>query len=197
MRYDEKEIAARVSKRKRDFLIRILCPTALILSAVIIAVALPNNTVIFLSVLISILTIAFIARTLSHYHPMVLFSKEILGENVKEHEFVVTNCRPRLSARLTTTRWRPRSVSQRGARTKPPTSAVVYLRLPDGNVTFIDGLSGAHTDVYEIGDTLYKYPGTRYPIIRSREVKAQPCPICGTVNKLGECECITCHLKIF
>ena len=197
MRYDEKEIAARVSKRKRDFLTAFLCSVILIISAVIIAVALPNNTVIFLSVLISILSIAFMARTLSRYHPTVLFSKEILGENIKEHEFVVTNRRPTFSARLTVTRWRPRPVSQKRARTKPPTSAIVYLKLPSGNVTFIDGLSGAQTDVYEIGDTLYKFPGTKYPVIRSREVKAQPCPICGTVNKLGECECITCHLKIF
>jgi hypothetical protein len=126
----------------------------------------------------------------------VLFSKEITGINIKEHEFAIVNLRPTFSARIIMPRRNTSSFANRSRRTKPPTGAIVYLRVADDDVAYIDGLTNAQTDIYEIGDTLYKYPGTRYPIIIGRKTISQPCPLCGTANKESEPECITCGLPI-
>ena len=51
-------------------------------------------------------------------------------------------------------------------------------------------------DIYEDGDILVKYAGTRFPVIVSRDAKKQPCPICGEVNDESREECRVCGLGI-
>ena len=199
MTYNEEELSRRIKKRKKEFLIKVTISLFLILAITVMLSLFTENTVIFVSVVTIVLSVVFILRTIKRYQPLVLFSKEVRGENIKEHEFVVTDRRVfrfGKSYLITKRRLRASDFAATRTRTKPPTSAIVYLRLSDGNVTFIDGLTNAQADVYEIGDTLYKYPGVRYPIIVGRDVDAQPCPICGTANKRGEEECINCDLKI-
>ena len=200
MIYNERELSERTKSRKKNFFIRLMISLFLILTDIVILLIFPEKTVVFFCVLFIIALAVFVIKTLLRYDIGILFSSEIQGINIKEHEFLVTDRRvfrmgtnnPHLSRK----RLKTSEFVGGKRRTKPPTSAIVYLRLSDGSVTFIDGLSNAQTDVYEIGDNLYKYPGTRYPIILKREVSAQPCPLCGTANKRGEKECITCNLKI-
>ena len=202
MTYNEADIAKRIKSRRRDFLIKIIISIFLILVSALTIVFLPEMTVIFISVAVIILSAIYIIKTLKIYRPFTLFSGEVRGENIKEHEFVVTDRRLTFGARILASRptagvrrLKTSTFTGGRTRTKPPTSAIVYLRLENGDVTYIDGLFGAQTDIYEIGDTLYKYPGTRFPIIVNREVKAQPCPLCGTANKVTEERCITCGLR--
>ena len=200
MIYNEREIYERTKLRKKNFFLRLTVSLLLTLTDVLILLFFSEKTVVFFCVLFIIALAVFIIKTLLRYDIKVLFSSEIQGINIKEHEFLVTDRRvfrmgsnnPHLSRK----RLKTSEFVGGKRRTKPPTSAIVYLRLSDGSVTFIDGLSNAQTDVYEIGDALYKYPGTKYPIILKREVSSQPCPLCGTANKRGETECITCNLKI-
>lgn len=195
MTYNKDDIAKYVKKRRRDFIFKIVCSLLFVLISSLVIALFPEMTVIFVCVVIIIISVFYAIKTLKRYQPVLLFSEELQGENVKEHEFVVTNRRLSFGGRRSFSRFKPVAYSSQRSRTKPPTSAIVYLKLPCGDVTYLDGLSGAQTDIYEIGDTLYKYPGTRYPIILNREVKAQPCPICGTANKASEEKCITCGLK--
>ncbi len=195
MTYNKDGIAKYVKKRRRDFIFKIVCSLLFVLISSLIIALFPEMTVIFVCVVIIIISVFYAIKTLKRYQPVLLFSEELQGENVKEHEFVVTNRRLSFGGRRSFSRFKPVAYSSQRSRTKPPTSAIVYIKLPCGDVTYLDGLSGAQTDIYEIGDTLYKYPGTRYPIILNREVKAQPCPICGTANKASEEKCITCGLK--
>ena len=46
------------------------------------------------------------------------------------------------------------------------------------------------------GDTLLKYAGTHFPIVVSREMQKQPCPICGEVNDMSADACHNCGLSI-
>ena len=195
MTYNKDDITKYVKKRRRDFIFKIVCSLLFVLISSLFIALFPEMTVIFVCVAIIIISVFYAIKTLKRYQPVLLFSEELQGENVKEHEFVVTNRRLSFGGRRSFSRFKPVAYSSQRSRTKPPTSAIVYLKLPCGDVTYLDGLSGAQTDIYEIGDTLYKYPGTRYPIILNREVKAQPCPICGTANKASEEKCITCGLK--
>ena len=195
MTYNKDDIAKYVKKRRRDFIFKIVCSLLFVLISSLVIALFPEMTVIFVCVVIIIISVFYAIKTLKRYQPVLLFSEELQGENVKEHEFVVTNRRLSFGGRRSFSRFKPVAYSSQRSRTKPPTSAIVYIKLPCGDVTYLDGLSGAQTDIYEIGDTLYKYPGTRYPIILNREVKAQPCPICGTANKASEEKCITCGLK--
>ena len=196
MTYNESDIAKHVKRQKRDFFIKLISSLLLILLSALLIAFFPEVTLIFICAVLIIISIAYAVKTVIRYHPGVLFSGEIKGVNVKEHEFVVTNRRLSFGMRRSFSRIRPANTASNKRRTKPPTSAIVYLRLKDGNVTYIDKLFNAQTDIYEIGDTLYKYPGTRFPIILNREVEAMPCPLCGTANKNTEPHCITCGLKI-
>ncbi len=196
MNYSARDISEIVKRRKESFFIRLILSALLIIGAVTVIALFPETTVIFFAVTVIILCIAFIIRTLLRYHPAVLFSKEITGVNVKEHEFAITNLRPTFSARVVMPRRKTSSFTGGTKRTKPTTGAIVYLRISDDDIAYIDGLTNAQTDIYEIGDTLYKYPGTKYPIIIGRKASSQPCPLCGTANRDSEPRCITCGLEI-
>lgn len=198
MTYNEEQIKRSVKKRQRAFLIKLITPIALILICTAFVAIFPEVTVVFICVSSIILSIVYLIKTIRRYAPLTLFSKEIKGINVHEHEYTLG---PKSSAGWGAKRLVPKlnntSEFMGGTnRIKTTVGATVYLRLPDGSVTFIDHLYNGQTDIYEIGDTLYKYPGTRFPIVLDRELSAMPCPLCGTANKCTEPKCITCGLKI-
>lgn len=58
------------------------------------------------------------------------------------------------------------------------------------------GLYKSHTDIYKDGDVLIKYAGTKYPIVASRDIDSQPCPICGEINRATDARCAHCGLSI-
>ena len=196
MIYNEAEIKRRIKGRRRDFLMKTIAWLILDVIAIITATVIKDITVAFFSFVIVIASFFYIKKIVKRYRPLILFRGEVKGINIKEHEFVVTNRRPTFSARIVMPRRSTASFTGGKTRTKPPTSAIVYLRLEDGDVTYVEHLTNAQTDIYDIGDTLYKYSGARYPVILNKDVKAMPCPLCGTANKCTEPRCITCGLKI-
>ena len=195
MKYNEAEIFRHVAKRKKSFLIKSISLLLIILISAITIAIFPEVTVIFISVMLIILAIVYLIKMIINYSPLILFSKEKKGINVHEHEYVIYKG-PSYKKMWYVPRLKTSEFTGGTNRIKTTVGATVYLRLPDGNVIFIDHLYNAQTDIYEIGDTLYKYPGTRFPIVLDKEMSAMPCPLCGTANKNTEPRCITCGLKI-
>ena len=196
MRYNEERIFKSVKKRQKAFLTRAISYSVLMILGALTIILFPYTTPIFISAIVIIVSAVYLIKTVKRYRPSIIFSKEVVGVNIHEHEFVVTNRRPTFSARIVMPKRDTSSFTGGKTRTNIPTSAIVYLRLDDGNVTFIDKLTNAQTDIYEIGDRLYKFAGTRCPVILDKEVDEMPCPICGTQNKHTEPKCINCGLPI-
>ena len=196
MKYDLDEIRRRVNDRRKGFLIRVCFLALLFIAAVLAMLLFPDITVNFVSVVVIVFIIFGALRLFEKYEPLVLFSKEIRGVNVKEHEYV---CNQRKGFTILHRGVFARAGLQRvsTARIKASTKAIVYLKLEDGNIAVIDGLTNAHTDVYDDGDELLRISGTKYPIIINRATKKQPCPVCGTVNRIQDESCFNCNLKIY
>lgn len=195
MTYNRRQIDARVRATRKSFITALAILTFLFVIDTVLLLLVREITVTFFC-FVGIAAIAVLTvRTMKKYKPSVLYRKEIRGINVKEHEYVTTR-------RLWSAYGSRFAFSRVGTnkhtnqRTKNPTHAIVYLRLEDGNIAVIEGLTNAHTDEYEYGDELLCIEGTRYPIILGRKLKKQPCPICGTVNSSTESRCICCALEI-
>jgi hypothetical protein len=139
--------------------------------------------------------ILLLAATVKKYNARVLLSKEIRGKNIKEYEYGVHasgNAQGKIYRRVGI----PLTHANRRASSPLRINGTVYLELENGNVTSISGLYKSHMDIYEDGDILVKYAGTRFPVVVSRDVYKQPCPICGEVNDKSRSECRTCGLSI-
>ena len=168
---------------------------ALILGIVFLVLDL-NNTMFFSGILIIIFSLIFIYVLCNKYSPAILFSREIKGENIKEHIYEVY---VRRGIAL-----RPRQVGMgyggqplsHTRMAKASLRSAVYLRLDDGSIKEIRNMRVEHVELYEDGDLLLKYAGTKYPVITNRESERQPCPICGTINLKKDGACITCKLTI-
>ena len=196
MKYNEEQIRRCVKERQHAFLVKVTILLALIVACAIIMAVFPEVTVIFVCVLVIIVSTVYLIKISNRYRPMILFSKEVKGINVHEHEYVIYTKGPSYKKMWYVPRLKTSEFTGGTNRIKTTVGATVYLRLPDGKVTFIDHLYNGQTDIYEIGDTLYKYPGTRYPVVLEKELEAMPCPLCGTANKHTEPRCITCGLEI-
>jgi hypothetical protein len=196
MTYDLEKLSWRVAQRKRRFF------TTLAVYAFVAAIGgvmlfADNKTVVFLGVIIVIFALAALIGHVSRSGVAYLFSGECRGINVKEHEYVANAPRGLSPSRAFMLRAKTYSRSGNpGPRTARVRQAYVYLRLPDGNVIILDGLSSLHTDIYEIGDELLRPSGARYPIVLNRELDRQPCPLCGRINGRDNMECASCGLDI-
>jgi len=194
--YDEKEIRKRVS-RKRQFFFAYLITALAVFSAGILLIVLDfEEPYFFLGIIVSASSLAFIVSLISRASLKALFSKDIKGENVKEHIYEVY---VRRGVAL-----RPKQVGMgyggqplsHTRMAKAQLRSLVYLKLETGDIKEIRGLRVEHTELYRDGDVLFKYAGTKYPIIVSRKSERQPCPICGSLNLVGDEECLGCDLKI-
>ena len=195
MTYDLTEIKTRVKAKRKSFVISLCAICFSAIAAIIVMLAFPDITVVFIATVLIITLIFILVKIFEKYQPFLLFAKDVRGINVKEHEYVCTQRKGfSISHRYTFTRTGVRRVSNQ--RTKTSTKAIVYLQLPDGDIKVIEGLTNAHTDIYDDGDELLRISGTKYPIITSRSVKKHPCPICGTVNRIQDENCFSCNLKI-
>ena len=192
MRYDEKEIRQRVKIKQKEFLIAFATVLLLIASSFIVFFLDINNTVSFISAAFALILLLPLYILLEKEQPRVLFSKKICGTNIKEHEYVAQKT-PRLGIRARIVM--PNTRANRKA-AHHNIRASVYLRLENGDVYILSALNKAHVDLYNEGDVLLKYSGTRYPIIISRKTKKQPCPICGYINDMESSGCKACGLKI-
>ena len=184
MRYDIDDIALRVEALKRKFKITGMSCFFIILLSIFITVYFPDTTIVFVCTLAVISATVYFIRFIKRNNPMIIFSKGFCGENIKEHEYVTGGSRLYRYGGL---RYTYNPQRHKGD---------VYIRLENGDVSVVSYLPKKHLDIFEIGDTLVCFPGTRYPNVDSREVKEQPCPLCGYVNgKDDEC-CEKCGLKI-
>lgn len=195
MKYSHDEIREYVRDRRERLVKRLIISGVTLIASAVLWMLDLGTTPTFIGVAGVGVSLLLLLRALKKYPPKVLWSREITGVNIKEHEYVESYQRGGFGIR--SMRYGNRTRSTRSHLDPLPTRvrARVYLRLEDGDIYTVSDLYRAQTDVYEDGDTLIKYEGTRYPVIVGREVKRQPCPICGTVNTEVRNKC-SCGLSI-
>ena len=183
MKYDVDDIALRVEGAKKKLKITLLTVVCLILLSVFVGIYYPEITVVFICAVTVIVSLVYLITFIKKNNPLITFSKGFRGENIKEHEYVTGGTR---LYRYGGIRYRYNPSRHKGD---------VYIRREDGEISVVPYLPKKHLDIFEIGDTLVCYPGTRYPNVESREVDEQPCPLCGYVNRRGAEVCESCGLK--
>ena len=194
--YCENEISERTAKQKRKFLAVFAIDLLALIGGIVFLALDINSELFFRGIIIIVFSLLFMWRIFEKYSPKTLFSKGFKGENIKEDVYEVY---VRRGVAL-----RPKQVGMPyGGRplshtrmSKSILRSAVYLKLDNGDIKEIRGMRVEHVELYEDGDTLQKYPGTKYPVIINRESARQPCPICGTINLMTDVACITCNLAI-
>ena len=190
--YDSKEIEKLVNAKRKNFYIKasvILC--AMIISFMISLIGL-NDTITVLGIVAEFPMFYFLVKTWNKSEAKVLLKGEIKGKNIKEIEYGIQN-----DGQPPIFRWSNTPNTYVNRKTPPRRlNGNVYLELDNGSVKEISGLYKSHIDIYEEGDILLKYAGTKYPVVLSRKIDIQPCPICGEINDMSESDCKVCGLKI-
>lgn len=197
MEYDLEMIAQRIQKQRKHFLCRMGVGVGLIFASLAVMLLNFNITATFVGGVIIFASLYWIANTLIKQPPAVLFSRAMEGVNIKEHEYIARQTQGGMLKGTSRIPHLPYTYSNR--KTSVPHHLVrgrVYLRFEDGNVTSWSGLFPKHMDIYEEGDLLYKPSGARFFYVKGRDVKEQPCPLCGAVNKKESTECTGCGLFI-
>ena len=193
MRYDIDALRLKVKARKKRFLISSAIFLAVLCACAAIMVFAEEDSLFFCAILTSAIAVFLEFGTFKKFAPSVIFSREIKGENIKEHEINISGAG---GMRMT---HRTVVMPNTGENKKAPRRRIrgtVYLKEESGNISEIGNLPAQHMNFYEDGDILFKYAGTRFPIVISRPVEMQPCPICGRINKSTEDACRSCGLKI-
>lgn len=197
MEYDLEMIAQRIHAQRHRFLCRMGIAVGLIVVSLILMLWNFDLTLTFVGGAVIFACLIWISNTLISRPPSILFSREIEGINIKEHEYIERQSQGGLMKGTPRIPNLPYTYANR--RSSVPRHLVrgrVYLRLENGDVTSVGGCFPKHMDIYEEGDLLYKPAGARFFIVKSRDVKEQPCPLCGSINTNESTECIGCGLFI-
>ena len=199
--YDLKEIEKIVKQKRKMLVTEFTIIIALMIAALILLILNINSTVTFICIVAELALLFAIYKIFDVQSPSIWFSKEIRGVNIKEDEYVSRKTPgPGLSWRQVGGPASPQPFAPNtGAnrrRTPPNIRSRVYLQLEDGNIVTISTLYKSHTELFLEGDTLLKYAGTHFPIVVSRDMQKQPCPICGEMNDMSADACHTCGLGI-
>ena len=190
MSYDLEELRGRIKDMRERFIRRSAWLLALLTLSAAAAVAFDETTVRFICVAAGLVFLSLLIGNIRKSRPVSLFSREVRGKNVKEHEYVIRG-------RRAYSRYLGFYMSRKSDPATPRgIIGVVYILEDSGDVIIVDRLHKAHTDIYEDGDTLLKPEGARFPIVVGRAVKKQPCPLCGEVNALDDVKCKVCGLGI-
>ena len=197
--YDLEKLSWRIEAKRRKF--KILASVYSITAAVGLALAFVNeNKIRMWGFILLGMGVFLLIHLITKYSPLLLFSPDIKGISIKEHEYVATKVARASSAGGRSIAFRNTGGGSNAgnAKSKRPhvRSATVYVRLEDGEVAVFDGLTSIQTDIYEIGDELLRPSGARYPIILNRDTEKQPCPWCGRLNTQKSFECEGCGLSI-
>ncbi len=185
--FSEKKIRERVARRRKRFLAALISYVSFIVASVAVLIITDNVTAVFIATLVILISVYMLLKCIGRSKPTVLFSREVRGVNIKEHEFVMNSRAPYsryFGFYKTKNAWRANAVH-----------SAVYIRLDDGNVMRLDGIFKAHTDIYVEGDELVRYAGCRYPVVVGRFCNRVICPICGTINSSFAERCISCKLE--
>lgn len=201
MKYDLDDLQRRIEAKRRKFLGLIIFIATLDVCAIIAAIFVPENKFVVPAAIIILISWAFVGGLIRRHSPTVLFSREIEGENIKEHEYYAGIDGKPIRRRFANL---PHNYSNSSPTKRSAIRGIVYLRDKDGEIHRISGLSAALMDLYEDGDLLYKPSGAKYPQIVSRTPKHQPCPCCGYLNPTENpsrksaalSECAACGLTI-
>ena len=192
MRYDYDELYRRVLEKRKSFthfavLILVGIAAALVVVALNISVE-----VSFGAIMLTLILCFSGYRLIVKFAPKTLFSKEITGENIKEHEADRT--------RVGALHRRNRTIMPNtGANRKAPIRRIigtVYLKTDDGGIEIIEGLCESHMNFYSGGDVLFKPAGAKFPSVINRPTEVQPCPLCGEFNSSDKEKCRICALGI-
>ena len=195
MRYDEEKISWIIADKRRAFKIRFSIIVTIMLGALVVSIVNISDYLTVLCLMLEFPLIFLLVRVIKRFDAKTLMSGEVQGKNIKEYEYGVSsvgNGTGRIYRRINF----PSTYANKKASHPVRINGTVYLELEDGNVTSISGLYKTHMDIYEDKDVLVKYAGTRFPIVINRDVKKQPCPICGEVNDKSLDECRVCGLGI-
>ena len=195
MRYDCDDLARRVEKRKKEFLTRWLLSVAVAIGAVIAGALVPERKFVVAATVIIAIVIFYVVKTFKRYKPTVLYSAEIKGVNIKEHEIMCVREGKPIYRRFPNT---PHNYSNHRSGDFPrhKIRGSVFMQLEDGNIYEVSNLNVAQLEFYEDGDELLKPAGARYPEVVGREVDKQVCPLCGRINHKGSEACGSCGLLI-
>ena len=192
MRYNFEEIATRVRVERKKLIIKLSVIASVMLVLLILALLNFKNSVTLYCSLLELPLVGCLIGVLKRSDAAVVFSREITGKNIKEHEYAVQNDRqPPIFRRV--------NVANTFANRKAYPARLkgtVYLELENGSITEISGLYKSHVDIYEEGDVLLKPEGAKFPVVTSREVSKKPCPLCGEINDGTRNFCNGCGLEI-
>lgn len=198
MLYSEGEIERRVYERRRRFLsVEICLGLLLVLLCTLVGMNI-SREISFGAVSLAIIAFIIFVRVWRKNKPEILFCRRLCGTNIAENEYIAV----RYTGMGRTVRGTSVAVPRRrgesaGSDQRPRgLKGTVYLRLDNGNIDRVTDLPIACTDLYQEGDTILRYSGTKYPVVVDRAVEAQPCPICGKFNKPDQYSCARCDLPI-
>ena len=190
--YDLKEIQKIVNEKRKSFYIKISVIFCIMIASLALSLTGINNTVTLLGIAAEFPLLYLLVKTWNKCEAIVLLKGEIKGKNIKEIEYGIQNDgQPPIYRRGNM----PHNMSNRKVHPRRLNGSV-YLELENGNIREITNLYEAHMNIYEEGDILLKPAGTKYPAVISRQLKKQPCPICGEVNDMSDDACHNCGLGI-
>ena len=199
--YDSLEIKNRVSKKRRLIIIEFSIVFSVMAVLLVLIIANLNAVLSFISIIVELVLLFVIYKIFDVQSPGIYFSREVKGVNIKEDEYISRKTPGtglgwrQIGAHAPPQPFAPNTGANK-KRSAPSIKGRVYVRLENGDVKEISFLHKAHTDLYTEGDTLLKYAGTCYPVIINRNVREQPCPLCGEVNDMSESCCRSCGLAI-
>ncbi len=193
MTYDFNELRLRVAKKRKMFFVRAAIVVLLMLCALVSALIGFNDAVTIIGFLAELPLLYILLGIINKHQAKIILSRELVGENIKEHEVGVQREGGAIYARRGNM---PHTYANKKAAPRRVVGSL-FLKLENGSVKEVSGLSEAELLIYEIGDTLMKPAGVRHLIVTSREVTNQPCPCCGKINNLKlDSACSDCGLKI-
>ena len=192
--YDIREMSRIVKRKQIRIIIKLSIIAFFLAFALVFSLLNISRAMTFSSIALVLFCLFALYRIFDTENPTVAFSKEIKGENVMEDEYITGKTS---SPDLAFGSVKPVMPSTRANRRRNGyRGGSVYLKLDCGNIVILSGLTKAQIDLYNKGDILFKYKGTKYPVVISRDVENQPCPICGEINGSEKEACDVCGLKI-
>ena len=195
--YDLEKLSWIIDARRKKFKLWLALFVAMLIAGVVLFIVGEGDIALY-GIIVAVVALVLFVDLWRRYSPPVLFYREIRGVNIKEHEYV-ESARGGYTVRRGIAVRGGKTYSNSGnAKSKRPhvRAAYVYVRLENGDVVILDGLNSNHTDIYEIGDEILRPAGARYPIVLSRKIEKQPCPLCGRINSMDDEGCASCGLSI-